>query len=104
MQVRAGSPGQSASQAVLGALWGKVSRDRLASCRLGSAANGANKSLSAFNPLISASCLRLRIAAGGNSGSHRTLSSTAVRSRVQTSNISGMILKLLLKEQKTKPF
>ena len=64
---------------------------------------GANTRRPGSTPRASASFRKFRSAVALSRSSHNTLPSTACNSRIQTSNTSGVIFQLLLKEQNTKP-
>src|SRR5438067_6778149 len=109
MHVSTGTPADNASMAVECALNGKESRNRSASesllkCSATDGKCGAKITRAAATPLLSASRTRLSLAAEFGSASQSTLFSVPLRTAIQDANVSGRILKLLLKQQKTKAF
>src|SRR5207248_742768 len=104
--VSTGTPADRASSAVECALKGSVSRNRsaseiLARCSANDGTWGANTKRAAATPLISASRTRFARAAALGSASQSTLPSVVLRIVIQDENVSGRILKWLLKQQKT---
>src|SRR5262249_39745802 len=97
IQVSKGKPAHSASQAVVWALQGSVSRKRSAndSRAKWSACEsrcGAKINRSADMPCDTASRIRLDLAVSFGSASHSTLPSTVFNKRIQMANISGEYL------------
>src|SRR5437588_3993239 len=109
MHVRTGTSADNASIAVECALNGSESRNRSASdsllkCSASNGRCGAKITRAAATPLLSDSRTRLSLAAEFGSASQSTLFSVALRIASQDANVSGRILKTLLKQQKTKVF
>ncbi len=104
--VRMGTPIHSASLAVGPALYGKVSSTRSASWKRArysaGATRGAKTSRSRATPAPSAARRMFSCAVSLSASSHSTLPGTACRMRIHAPKTSGVNLKLLLNEQKTK--